>query len=39
VIGKLSRILQQRQWQREEFADGLTMQEYEVVYVALDLWA
>jgi hypothetical protein len=38
VIGKLTNILQQRQRQLEEFADGLTMQEYEVVHVALDLW-
>jgi hypothetical protein len=39
VIGKLTKILQQRQRQLEKFADGLTMQEDKVVYVALDLWA
>jgi hypothetical protein len=39
VIGKLTGILQQRQRQLEEFADGLTAQEYEVVHMALDLWA
>jgi hypothetical protein len=39
VIGELMKILQQRQRQLEEFADGLAMQEYEVVHVALDLWA
>jgi hypothetical protein len=32
-------ILRRRQQRREQFADGLTAQEYEVVHVALDLWA
>jgi hypothetical protein len=39
VIGKLTGILRRRQQRREEFADGLTVQEYEVVHKALDLWA
>jgi hypothetical protein len=39
VIGKLTEVLQQRQRRREQFADGLSAPEYEVVYVALDLWA
>jgi hypothetical protein len=39
VIGKLTKVLQQRQRQLEEFADGLIVQEYEVVHMALDLWA
>jgi hypothetical protein len=39
VIGKLRGVLQRRQRRREQFADGLSVQEYEVVYVALDLWA
>jgi hypothetical protein len=38
VIGKLTKVLQQRKRQLEEFADGLTVQEYEVVHKALDLW-
>jgi hypothetical protein len=39
VIGRLTKVLQHRQRRREQFADGLSVQEYEVVYVALDLWA
>jgi hypothetical protein len=39
VIGKLTGVLQRRQRRREQFADGLSVQEYEVVHVALDLWA
>jgi hypothetical protein len=39
VIGKLTGILRRRQQRREQFADGLSVQEYGVVYVALDLWA
>jgi hypothetical protein len=39
AIGKLTKVLQQRQRRLEQFADGLAAQEYEVVHMALDLWA
>jgi hypothetical protein len=39
VIGKLTGLLRRRQQRRGEFAGGLTVQEYEVVYMALDLWS
>jgi hypothetical protein len=39
LTGKLTKVLQRRQRRREQFADGLSVPEYEVVHVALDLWA
>jgi hypothetical protein len=39
VIGKLTGILRRRQQRREQFADGLSVQEYQVVHMALDLWS
>jgi hypothetical protein len=39
VIGKLMKVLQRQQQRREQFADGLSVQEYEVVHLALDLWS